>query len=113
MDNINTIHIGFSFSTRSPIAGSLGATSTALLSLPRNIASDYVHKLGNRILELADEHGLTMVFENLSKLRNRVNGSSSFNKKLSLWFYKRIQFTIGYETLERRLEIISASIPYL
>jgi len=34
-----------------------------------------------------------------------VNRSSSFNKKLSLWFYRRIQFTIVYEALEKRLEV--------
>ncbi|MEM2221098.1 MAG: transposase, partial [Ignisphaera sp.] len=34
-----------------------------------------------------------------------VNRSSNFNKKLSLWFYRRIQFTISYEALERELAV--------
>ncbi|MEM1747746.1 MAG: zinc ribbon domain-containing protein, partial [Sulfolobales archaeon] len=44
-----------------------------------------------------------VVLENLNKLRSNVNRSNSFNKKLSLWFYRRIQFTISYEALERGL----------
>ena len=34
-----------------------------------------------------------------------MDRSSSFNKKLSLWFYRRMLFTISYEALERRLEV--------
>ncbi|MEM4659500.1 MAG: zinc ribbon domain-containing protein [Sulfolobales archaeon] len=52
---------------------------------------------------LADEHSSTIVLENLSKLRSRVSGSSSFNEKLSVRFYRRIQFAMNYEALERGL----------
>ncbi len=41
----------------------------------------------------------------MNHLRSRVNGDSSFNKKLSLWFYRRMQFTISYEALERGLAV--------
>ncbi|MEM1674923.1 MAG: hypothetical protein QXI56_08665 [Candidatus Bathyarchaeia archaeon] len=37
-------------------------------------------------------------------LKSRASRSNNFNKKLSLWFYRRIQYTINYEALERRLE---------
>uniref|UniRef100_A0A7J3I9C2 Uncharacterized protein n=1 Tax=Ignisphaera aggregans TaxID=334771 RepID=A0A7J3I9C2_9CREN len=33
----------------------------------------------------------------MKHLQSRVDGSSSFNKKLSLRFYRGIQFAIGYE----------------
>ncbi|MEM2006942.1 MAG: zinc ribbon domain-containing protein [Sulfolobales archaeon] len=69
----------------------------------RSIAWDYAHKLGDRVAEIANEHSSTIVLEDLDKLRDRVNRSSNFNKKLSLWFYKKMQFTISYEALERRL----------
>ncbi|MEM2551572.1 MAG: RNA-guided endonuclease TnpB family protein [Sulfolobales archaeon] len=69
----------------------------------RSIAWDYAHKIGDKIAELAVEHSSTIVLENLSNLRNNVNRSSNFNKKLSLWFYRRVQFTISYEALERGL----------
>ncbi|MEM1813535.1 MAG: RNA-guided endonuclease TnpB family protein, partial [Sulfolobales archaeon] len=70
----------------------------------KSIAWDYAHKIGDRAAEIADEHDSTIVLENLNKLRSNVNRSSSFNKKLSLWFYRRMQFTISYEALERGLE---------
>lgn len=71
----------------------------------RSIAWDYAHRIGDRVAEIANEHNSTIVLENLNKLRNNVNRSSNFNKKLSLWFYRKIQFTIEYEVLERRLEV--------
>ncbi|MEM2220913.1 MAG: zinc ribbon domain-containing protein [Ignisphaera sp.] len=67
----------------------------------KSIAWDYAHKIGDSIAELASRYSSIVVLENLNNLRDRVNGGSSLNKKLSLWFYRRIQFTINYETLER------------
>ncbi|MEM4731048.1 MAG: zinc ribbon domain-containing protein, partial [Sulfolobales archaeon] len=71
----------------------------------RSIAWDYAHKLGDRVAKIANEHSSAIVLEDLGNLRNNVNRSNSFNKKLSLWFYRRIQFTISYEALERRLAV--------
>ncbi|MEM4600987.1 MAG: zinc ribbon domain-containing protein [Sulfolobales archaeon] len=71
----------------------------------RSIAWDYAHKLGDRVAKIANEHSSTIVLEDLGNLRNNVNRSNSFNKKLSLWFYRKIQFTISYEALERRLAV--------
>ncbi|MEM1696759.1 MAG: IS200/IS605 family accessory protein TnpB-related protein [Desulfurococcaceae archaeon] len=67
----------------------------------RCIAWDYAHKIGDSVAELASRYSSIVVLENLNHLRSRVNGDSSFNKKLSLWFYRRMQFTISYEALER------------
>ncbi|MEM3966979.1 MAG: zinc ribbon domain-containing protein [Ignisphaera sp.] len=69
------------------------------------MAWDYTHKVGDNIAELAIEHISTIVLENLDKLRSNVNRGSNFNKKLSLWFYRKIQFTIVYEALERGLAV--------
>ncbi|MEM1601572.1 MAG: zinc ribbon domain-containing protein, partial [Sulfolobales archaeon] len=71
----------------------------------RNIAWDYAHRVGDRIAEIANERNSTIVLENLNKLKDNVKKTKTFNKKLSLWFYRKIQFTIGYEALERRLEV--------
>ncbi|MEM1841907.1 MAG: zinc ribbon domain-containing protein [Ignisphaera sp.] len=57
------------------------------------------------IVELASRYSSIVVLENLNKLRSNVNRGSNFNKKLSLWFYRKIQFTISYEALEKRLEV--------
>ncbi|MEM4593355.1 MAG: zinc ribbon domain-containing protein, partial [Sulfolobales archaeon] len=70
----------------------------------RCIAWDYAYKIGDSIAELASRYSSIVVLENLNKLRSNVNRGSSFNKKLSLWFYRRMQFTISYEVLERGLE---------
>ncbi|MEM3993084.1 MAG: RNA-guided endonuclease TnpB family protein [Desulfurococcaceae archaeon] len=70
----------------------------------RSIAWDYAHRIGDSIAELASRYSSIVVLENLNHLRSRVNGGSSFNKKLSLWFYRRMQFTMSYEALERGLE---------
>ncbi|MEM4958670.1 MAG: zinc ribbon domain-containing protein [Nanopusillaceae archaeon] len=69
------------------------------------MAWDYAHKLGDRIAEIADEHSSTIVLENLDKLRNNVKKNRTFNRKQSLRFYRRMQFTISYEALERGLEV--------
>ncbi|MEM4848572.1 MAG: zinc ribbon domain-containing protein, partial [Ignisphaera sp.] len=71
----------------------------------RSIAWDYAHKIGDSIAELASRYSSIIVLENLNKLRSNVNRGSSFNKELSLWFYRRIQFTIVYEALERGLAV--------
>ncbi|MEM4464404.1 MAG: RNA-guided endonuclease TnpB family protein [Ignisphaera sp.] len=71
----------------------------------RSMAWDYAHKVGDNIAELAVEHSSTIVLENLSNLRSNVNRGSNFNKKLSLWFYRKMQFTIVYEALERGLAV--------
>ncbi|MEM1813183.1 MAG: zinc ribbon domain-containing protein, partial [Sulfolobales archaeon] len=71
----------------------------------RNIEWDYTHRVGDRIAEIANEHNSTIVLENLNKLKNNARKTKTFNKKLSLWFYRKIQFTIGYEALERGLVV--------
>ncbi|MEL9908810.1 MAG: RNA-guided endonuclease TnpB family protein [Desulfurococcus sp.] len=70
----------------------------------RSIAFDYVYKLGDLVAELASKYGSIIVLENLKKVRENAKKSRSFNKKLSLWFYRRIQFAIEYKALEKRLE---------
>ncbi len=42
----------------------------------------------------------------MDKLRDRVNGSKKFNKKLSLWVYRRIQSYIRYKALIEELPVI-------
>ncbi|MEM3990109.1 MAG: zinc ribbon domain-containing protein [Desulfurococcaceae archaeon] len=69
-----------------------------------NIAWGYAHKVGEKVAELASACSAVIVFEDLSHLRSRVDGGNFFKKRLSFWFYRRIQFAVGYEALERGLE---------
>ena len=72
----------------------------------RGIAFDYAYKLGKIVAELADRHNSAIVLENLKNVRENAKKTRDFNKKLSLWFYRRIQFAIEYKALEKGLETI-------
>jgi len=76
----------------------------------RNISWDYAHKLGDLIAELALRYHSVVVLEDLEKLReNNKKKDKEFNKKLGLWFYRRIQFCIEYEAKERDLEVVKVN----
>jgi putative transposase len=72
----------------------------------RNISWDYSHKIGNLIAILALEYHSVVVLEDLEKLKENNKKSKEFNKRLGLWFYRRIQFCIEYEARERNLEVV-------
>ncbi|MCC6022246.1 MAG: RNA-guided endonuclease TnpB family protein [Desulfurococcaceae archaeon] len=74
----------------------------------RNISWDYAHKLGDLIAELALRYRSSIILEDLEKIRkNKENKKSrEFNKRLGLWFYRRIQFCVEYEARERGLEVV-------
>jgi putative transposase len=71
----------------------------------RSISWNYAHKVGDLIAELALKYHSVVVLEDLEKLRENSKKSRGFNKKLGLWFYRRIQFCIEYEAGERNLKI--------
>jgi putative transposase len=72
----------------------------------RNISWDYSHKIGDLIAILALKYHSIVVLEDLDELRENNKKSREFNKKLGLWFYRRIQFCIEYEARERDLEVV-------
>jgi putative transposase len=72
----------------------------------RNISWDYAHKLGDLIAELALRYRSAVVLEDLEKLRENSKRDKRFNKRLGLWFYRRIQFCVEYEARERDLEVV-------
>jgi len=58
-----------------------------------------------RMVKVAKEYNALIVLEDLNKLKNRVNGSKRFNKRLSLWTYRRIQSYIHYKALLEGLPV--------
>uniref|UniRef100_A0A7C5YZD1 Cas12f1-like TNB domain-containing protein n=1 Tax=Ignisphaera aggregans TaxID=334771 RepID=A0A7C5YZD1_9CREN len=72
----------------------------------RNISWDYAHKIGDLGAKLALKHSSIIIFEDLDKLRKNAKKSRRSNKKLSLWFCRRIQFCIEYKAKERGLRLI-------
>jgi len=75
----------------------------------KNISWDYAHKTGNTIAKLAFRHHSVIILENLEKLKENNKKDKEFNKKLGLWFYRRIQFCIEYEAMERDLEVVKVN----
>ena len=75
----------------------------------RSISWDYAHKVGDLVAELALRHRSIVILEDLDKLRDNAKRGREFNKKLALWFYRRVQFCIEYEAWERGLEVARAS----
>jgi len=72
----------------------------------RNISWDYSHKIGDLVAELALKYRSVIILENLDELRENNKKGKEFNKRLGLWFYRRIQFCIEYEARERGLEVV-------
>ncbi len=75
----------------------------------RNVLIDSCHYISRRIVEVAREYDALIVLEDLNKLRNKVNGSRRFNKRLSLWTYRRIQSLIHYKALIEGVSVIHVS----
>jgi putative transposase len=72
----------------------------------KNISWDYAHKLGDLVAKLALKYHSVVVLEDLEKLKeNNKKKDKEFNKKLGLWFYRRIQFCVEYEAGERNLQV--------
>jgi len=74
-----------------------------------NISWDYSHKVGDLVAELALKYRSAVVLEDLDKLKENCKRGREFNKRLGLWFYRRIQFCIEYEARERNLEVAKVS----
>jgi len=72
----------------------------------KNISWDYTHKIGDLITDLAFKHNSIIILEDLEKLRENAKKGRRFNKKLTLWFYRRVQSCVEYEAKERGLRII-------
>jgi len=61
------------------------------------------------VAELALKHRSGVVLEDLDELRENNRRGKEFNKKLGLWFYRRIQFCVDYEAGERDLEVVKVN----
>ncbi len=72
----------------------------------RDVLIDSCHYISKRMVEIAKEYNALIVLEDLNKLRNRANRGREFNKKLSLWTYRRIQSYIHYKALIEGLPVI-------
>uniref|UniRef100_A0A7J3Z705 Transposase n=1 Tax=Ignisphaera aggregans TaxID=334771 RepID=A0A7J3Z705_9CREN len=74
-----------------------------------NISWDYSHKIGDLIAGLALRHR-SIVLEDLEKLKDNAKRGRRFNKRLTLWFYRRVQFCVEYEARERGLLVARVNV---
>jgi len=75
----------------------------------RSISWDYAHKLGDLVAKLALRYRSVIILEDLEKLRENGRRDKKFNKRLGLWFYRRIQFCVEYEARERNLKVVKVN----
>ena len=75
----------------------------------KNILRDSCHYISRRILEIAKKYDALIDLEDLNKLKSRVNSSKGFNRKLSLWTYRKIQSYIHYKALIEGSNVVYAN----
>lgn len=70
------------------------------------ILTQHLHRLANRIVDLAEKYRVAIVMEELTGLKNNCRRSRAFNTKLSMFAYRRLQEYIRYKALERGIPVI-------
>ncbi|WP_457753357.1 RNA-guided endonuclease InsQ/TnpB family protein [Thermococcus sp.] len=63
----------------------------------RNRTKDFLHKLANKIVEIAKEKQMGIILENLNGIKENLNGSKELNRKLSKWNARELQRLIEYK----------------
>ena len=63
----------------------------------RNRIKDFLHKLANKIVEIARERRMGIILEDLNGIKERLNGSKGLNRKLSKWNARELQRLIEYK----------------
>lgn len=73
----------------------------------RNIVYDSCHKIAEEMTNIALKYRSLIVVENLKNLRVNGKRNTRFNKKLSLWAYRKLLFYIEYGCLEKGIPSLS------
>ncbi|MCD6502661.1 MAG: IS200/IS605 family accessory protein TnpB-related protein, partial [Euryarchaeota archaeon] len=73
----------------------------------RNRVKDFLHKLSNKIVEIAKRERVGIILEDLNGIKERiVNGSKSFNRRLSKWNARELQRMIEYKAKWHGIPVI-------
>ena len=75
----------------------------------RNMINDLYHKIAEEITNTALKHRSLIVVENLKNLRINGKRNTRFNKKLSLWAYRKLLSYIEYECLEKGIPLVKVN----
>ncbi|AFK21823.1 RNA-guided endonuclease TnpB family protein [Pyrococcus sp. ST04] len=63
----------------------------------RNRVKDFLHKLANKIVEIAREKRMGIILEDLRGIKEKLNGSKELNRKLSKWNARELERLIEYK----------------
>ena len=66
----------------------------------------FLHKLSNKIVEIAMRKRMGIILEDLNGIKERLNGSKSFNRRLSKWNARELQRMIEYKAKWHGIPVI-------
>jgi len=70
----------------------------------RNRLNDLYHKLANKIVELAEKHGIAL--EDLTGIRSSIRFSTKLNGRLHRWSFRKLQNIIEYKAKLRGIRVV-------
>jgi len=72
----------------------------------KNRTRDLCHKISKRILDIAKQHNLGILMENLKGIRKRIRYGRQMNRRLHNWNFRMLQFYIEYKARFNGLPVI-------
>jgi putative transposase len=84
-------------------------TRAGWLRRAKNVLMDSAHYLAKRLVEIAEEHGAYIAFENLKRVRDDGNCDDELAWEVQLWCYRRVQEFTKYKMLMRGLRTVSVN----
>jgi putative transposase len=75
-------------------------------SRERQKTRDICHKISRKIVDLAEQHSLGIVMEDLKGIRQHISYGRKLNRRLHTWNFRKLQFYIEYKAKLNGLPVI-------
>jgi putative transposase len=75
-------------------------------SRERQKTRDTCHKISRQVVELAEQHSLGIVMEDLKGIRQHISYGRKLNRRLHTWNFRKLQFYIEYKAKLNGLPVI-------
>ncbi|MEM3832616.1 MAG: transposase [Thermoprotei archaeon] len=72
----------------------------------RRKAMNECHKIAKKIVNLAKQHRMGIIMEDLKGIRKRINFSKNLNRRLHSWNFRRLQSYIEYKAKLEGLPVV-------
>jgi putative transposase len=72
----------------------------------RQKTRDICHKISRKIVELAEQHSLGIIIEDLKGIRQHISYGRKLNRRLHTWNFGKLQFYIQYKAKFNGLPVI-------